>query len=87
MILPLVLLVVVLGVLGWFLRDDVREYRLFKLLVRSRDRRSRYAVWIFKQLLFFAAPSLVGLALLGRLSALIRPRSSPACSTGPAMRS
>lgn len=70
MILPLVLLAVTLGLLGWFLKDDVRDYSLFKLLARSRDRRSRYAVWIAKQLLFFALPALVGLALLGRLSAL-----------------
>ena len=71
MILPLVLLVATLGLLGWFLKNDVREYRLFKLLVRSRDRRSRYAVWVWKQLLFFALPALVGLALLGRLGALM----------------
>ncbi len=38
MIPPLILLVATLGLLGWFLKDDVREYRLFKLLVRSRDR-------------------------------------------------
>jgi uncharacterized protein len=71
MILPLVLLVATLGLLGWFLKNDVGEYRLFARLARSRDRRSRYAVWIVKQLLFFAAPALIGLALLGRPGALL----------------
>ncbi len=66
MLAPAILLAVTLGLLVWFAKDDVREYRRFKALDRSRQRRARYALWIWKQLAFFAVPALVGLALLGR---------------------
>ncbi|WP_375398690.1 CPBP family intramembrane glutamic endopeptidase [uncultured Sphingomonas sp.] len=68
--LPLVLLLVTIGLLGWFARRDIAEYLYFTGLIDSVDRRHRYAGWIAKQLLFFALPALVGLALLGRLRAL-----------------
>ena len=70
MLLPAVLLAGTLALLAWFARDDVREYRLFKALDSSAQRRARYALWIWKQIIFFALPALAGLALLGRLDAL-----------------
>ena len=70
MILPLVLLVATLAALAWFARDDIEEYRRFKALKTSRESRRRYAVWIAKQIAYFAAPSFVGLALLGRFNTL-----------------
>ena len=70
MALPVLLLVATLALLFWFAKDDVREYRLFKALDRSSGRRARYALWVVKQVAFFALPALVGLALLGRIGAL-----------------
>lgn len=68
--MALVLLVATLALLGLYLRGDVAEFLKFAKLARSSERRSRYAQWLLKHLIVFVAPTLVGLALLGRLGAL-----------------
>lgn len=70
MILPLLLLTVTLAALVWFQRGDLAEYRLFQRLLQTEARQGRYRLWLAKSWLLFAAPSLAGLALLGRLPAL-----------------
>lgn len=71
MILPAVLLVLTLAALVWFQRGDLAEYRLFQRLLHTEARQGRYRLWLVKSWLLFAVPSLIGLALLGRPSALI----------------
>ena len=66
----LILLVIVLAMLAWFAKDDVAEYARFKALKTSRERQRRYAIWVAKQVAYFVAPSLIGLALLKRIGAL-----------------
>lgn len=65
------LLVIALGGLVWFLKGDLAEYRLFKRLPDTGSRQRRYRLWIAKAGIAFALPALIGLALLGRLDALV----------------
>lgn len=65
------LLVIALGGLVWFMKGDLGEYRRFKALSDTISRQRRYRLWIAKAIIAFAAPALVGLALLGRLDALV----------------
>ena len=54
----------------FFLRKDLAEYRLFKTLTDSAERRKHFRKWIVTAALLFGGGSLAGLALLGRLPAL-----------------
>jgi membrane protease YdiL (CAAX protease family) len=71
MALPAILLVLCLGGLLWFLRNDLAEYAAFKRLTDTRDRQKRYRVWILKAFLLFVCGSLVCLAILRRLANLL----------------
>ncbi len=68
--MPLILLLAALAAIVWFLKGDLGEYRRFKTLSDTASRQRRYRLWIGKAALAFAAPALIGLALLGRLGAL-----------------
>lgn len=62
----------VLTVLLWrFVRNDRAEYEAFKTLDDSSERRRFYRKWILSSFLTFGVATLVILALLGRLPALI----------------
>lgn len=67
--MPLALLIATVVILALYARGDVAEFLRFVKLDRSSDRRRRYAIWVLKQVLVFALPSVAGLALLGRLGA------------------
>ncbi|HEY0760500.1 MAG TPA: CPBP family intramembrane glutamic endopeptidase [Acidisarcina sp.] len=68
---PLILLIACLGGLYYFVRNDTDEYARFKLLTDTRDRQSRYRIWILRGLLLFALVPLISLAVLGRISTLL----------------
>lgn len=65
------LLTLMAAALVWFVRGDIREWRIFQRLVDTGARQDRYRRWCLKQWLAFVLPSLIGLALLGRLEAVI----------------
>lgn len=67
--MPLALLLATLALLALYTRGDVAAFLRFVRLDRSFDRRRRYRLWVVKQMLVFALPTVVGLALLGRLGA------------------
>jgi membrane protease YdiL (CAAX protease family) len=67
-----ILLILILVALFVFMRDDVDEFRRFKALTQPADRRASYRRWVLKSLAVFTVASLVGLAVLGRLPALLR---------------
>jgi membrane protease YdiL (CAAX protease family) len=69
-LLLLLLLLAALAAVAWFLKGDLGAYRRFKALSDTASRQRRYRLWIAKAALAFAAPALIGLALLGRLDAL-----------------
>ena len=71
MIVPMALLLLTLGALRWFLKGDLRGYRRIKRLPDTASRQRTYRLWIAKAGLAFVLPALVGLALLGRLDALV----------------
>lgn len=71
MILPAALLILSLAAIVWFLKGDLLEYRRFKRLTDTASRRRRFWLWCARAWLAFALPPLVGLALLGRLDALV----------------
>lgn len=72
MLIPAVLLVAVLALLGWFVRNDRAEYEAFKALTRTEDRQRAFRRWAAKSFLLFWGVSLVVLVLIGRLGALLR---------------
>jgi len=66
-----VVLALALAAYGYFFRGD---FGRLSVLVTERPigwRRQRYRLWIAKSWLLFAAPSVVGLAVLGHLGAVI----------------
>lgn len=67
--MPLILLIATLVIIVLYARGDVAEFLRFVKLDRSSDRRRRYAIWVVKQVLVFALPTVIGLALIGRLGA------------------
>lgn len=71
--MPSFLLVLAVVAIAWFLKGDLGDYRRFRTLPDTASRRHRYRLWIAKAAIAFALPALVGLALLGRLGALIAP--------------
>ncbi len=71
MILPNVLLLVTIMSLFWFLKGDLLGYRRIKRLSDTGSRQKIYRLWIAKAAIAFVLPAVIGLALLGRLDALV----------------
>ncbi len=71
MILPNALLLVTLMALVWFLKGDLLGYRRLKRLPDTTLRQKTYRLWIAKAAIGFVLPAVIGLALLGRLDALV----------------
>ncbi len=71
MILPNVLLLVTIMGLVWFLKGDLFGYRRIKRLSDTASRQKTYRLWIAKAAIAFVLPAVIGLALLGRLDALV----------------
>jgi len=71
MIAHAILLTFCLAAVWWFVRNDAAEYASFKLLTDTADRQKRFRAWILKCFLLFSGATLAGLAILGRLRALI----------------
>jgi membrane protease YdiL (CAAX protease family) len=69
-VLSSVLLLLYLGVLWWFVRQDIADYAAFKILTETADRQRRYRAWILKSLVFLLGGSLIGLTILGRVGTL-----------------
>lgn len=70
--MTILVLALALGAYVYFFQGD---FGRVSLLVTTRPpgwRRRRYRIWIAKSWLLFAAPALIGLALLGDLPAVIR---------------
>ncbi|WP_206377117.1 CPBP family intramembrane glutamic endopeptidase [Sphingomonas sp. G-3-2-10] len=65
------LLVFAAAMLTYFVRDDVREFALFKALTTSEGRQRRYLIWVAKSFGLFSGSALIGLALLGRFDAIL----------------
>jgi membrane protease YdiL (CAAX protease family) len=65
-----VLLALCLGALVWFVRNDRRDYRAFKLLTETEDRQKQYRAWLIKSVLLMTCTAVAALAILGRLRAL-----------------
>jgi len=70
-ILAALLLLAALGGVWWFQKGDLGEYRRFKALNDGHSRRMRFRLWLVRAALVFVVPVPVGLALLGRLVALV----------------
>ncbi|MDQ0839612.1 CPBP family intramembrane glutamic endopeptidase [Sphingomonas faeni] len=71
MILPNALLLATLMSLVWFLKGDLLGYRRTKRLPDTASRQKTYRLWIAKAAIAFVLPAIVGLALLGRLDAIV----------------
>ncbi len=71
MILPNVLLLVTIMSLVWFLKGDLLGYRRIKRYPDTASRQKTYRLWIAKAAIGFVLPAVIGLALLGRLDALV----------------
>ncbi|MCK8458014.1 CPBP family intramembrane glutamic endopeptidase [Sphingomonas faeni] len=71
MILPTALLLATLMSLVWFLKGDLLGYRRIKRLPDTASRQKTYRLWIAKAAIAFVLPAIIGLALLGRLDALV----------------
>jgi len=71
MILPNALLLVMIMGLVWFLKGDMLGYRRIKRLSDTASRQKTYRLWIAKAAIAFVLPAVIGLALLGRLDALV----------------
>ncbi len=71
MILPNALLLVMIMGLVWFLKGDLLGYRRIKRLSDTASRQKTYRLWIAKAAIGFVLPAVMGLALLGRLGALV----------------
>ncbi len=71
MILPNALLLVTIMSLVWFLKGDLLGYRRIKRRADTASRQKTYRLWIAKAAIAFVLPAVIGLALLGRLDALV----------------
>jgi len=60
-LIQLLLLALCLGALAWFVRDDIADYRAFKLLTDTKDRQQRYLVWVLRAFLLFCGATIVSL--------------------------
>jgi membrane protease YdiL (CAAX protease family) len=72
MLIPALLLIAVLALLGWFVRNDRAEYEAFKTLTRTEDRQRAFQRWTVKSFLLFWGAALVALVLIGRVGGLLR---------------
>ena len=71
MILPNARLLATLMSLFWFLKGDLLGYRRIRRLPDTASRQKTYRLWIAKAAIAFVLPAIIGLALLGRLDALV----------------
>ena len=71
MILANALLLVTIMSLVWFLKGDLLGYRRIKRFPDTASRQKTYRLWIAKAAVAFVLPAIIGLALLGRLDAVI----------------
>lgn len=68
----LLLLAVLVPVVSWYsLVKDRREYRVFKTLTASAERRAYFRLWVLRALFLFTGATLGVLALTGNLAAII----------------
>jgi len=65
------LLLISLGATLYFVRHDRAEYAAFKQFTETSDRQRMYRRWLLRGFALFACATLVGLAILGRLRALV----------------
>jgi membrane protease YdiL (CAAX protease family) len=72
MLIQALLLVAVLVLLAWFIRNDRAEYEAFKALTRTEDRQRAFRRWAAKSFLLFWGAALVVLLLIGRIDTLIQ---------------
>jgi uncharacterized protein len=72
MIVSAALLAIALATLGWSTWRSQRQYALFKTYTETSDRQRFYRRWLVSGLLEFGAGTIVALALMGRLDAVIR---------------
>ncbi|MGN6376837.1 MAG: CPBP family intramembrane glutamic endopeptidase [Sphingomonas sp.] len=82
MVLDAVALVVALAAYGYFFKGDFGRLSDLAMLQPPGWRRRRYLLWIAKSWLLFAAPALLGLAMIGGLGAIGR---MPAAFAAPAV--
>ena len=66
-----ILLAACLGILWQFVRKDHAEYAAFKLLTETADRQRCYRDWAVKSFLLFTGSTVILLAVLRRLGAMI----------------
>ncbi len=71
MIPPNALLLATLMSLVWFLKGDLLGYRRIKRRPDTASRQKTYRLWIAKAAIAFVLPAIIGLALLGRLDAIV----------------
>ena len=69
--MAVVVLALALGAYAYFFKGDFGRLSELSALQPPGWRRRRYGVWIAKSWLLFAAPALIGLALLGKLDAVV----------------
>jgi membrane protease YdiL (CAAX protease family) len=67
----LITLALALGAYAYFFKGDFGRLSELSALRPPGWRKKRYRIWIAKAVLLFAAPALLGLALLGRLAAVV----------------
>jgi membrane protease YdiL (CAAX protease family) len=77
-----VVLALALAAYGYFFKGDFGRLSELAAMQPPGWRRRRYRLWIVKSWLLFAAPALVGLAVLGRLDTLV---VLPATFAAPAL--
>ncbi|WP_171012486.1 MULTISPECIES: CPBP family intramembrane glutamic endopeptidase [unclassified Sphingomonas] len=65
-----VLLIMSLGVLAWFQRNDLRAFRRFREIEDTARRQRTFLRWARNACAMYLGMPLVGLALLGRIEAL-----------------
>ncbi|WP_163361569.1 hypothetical protein, partial [Enterobacter hormaechei] len=62
-----VLLIMSLGVLAWFQRNDLRAFRRFREIEDTARRQRTFLRWARNACAMYLGMPLVGLALLGRI--------------------
>jgi uncharacterized protein len=69
-ILSALMLLVCIGAVWYFVRNDIADYAAFKLLTETAERQRRYRAWVLKSFLLFGGLTVVCLAIVGRLRGL-----------------
>jgi membrane protease YdiL (CAAX protease family) len=82
MIAAAVALALALAAYAYFFKGDFGRLSALASVQPPGWRRRRYRVWIAKSWVLFAAPAVIGLALLGRLDAVV---TMPAAFAAPAL--